>query len=389
MSQTGKQLKVVNLEKTFFSKITDSISKILLPTKLNFNSIMISVKRNTMIRAFLAYKQDSSNKDETLLNKYENTYSLYLEAVDKFIMESIYKKVKKNMATSFESNALSKYYNVVHLKETEYTEYKHQKQKYLIDLDYEIIKSDAKGKIIENFQTFYAYKMEAIYKALLKHYSIQLADNSSKDENKKQEIYNKIFVAIEEYIKNVLPIKEDTKNKTEIMSDFAKLEKFAGNVSHVAYIEKNMVLLGISRNLFSHSFPMVAAEECYEYLLTQTRKMLKDSKENKENIFNLFITLTEDYNIRLLSTKVYWDKPSDRQNYKEFWEKYKNISENKKNGDMQKQKTILFLKYDLKQQNSKTNADKTIIKIFKEKLVELGAMKQFKNTAKTFTVGVS
>lgn len=41
-------------------------------------------------------------------------------------MDSIYKKVKSDAATDFEKNALSEYYSVVHLKETEYLEYKYK-----------------------------------------------------------------------------------------------------------------------------------------------------------------------------------------------------------------------------------------------------------------------
>ena len=68
-------------------------------------------------------------------------YALYLESIDKYIMDSIYKKVKNDSATSFEKNALSQYYNVIHLKEKQYLEYKYRKQKYLLELDYESILS--------------------------------------------------------------------------------------------------------------------------------------------------------------------------------------------------------------------------------------------------------
>lgn len=62
---------------------------------------------------------------------------MYLDAIDKNIMDSIYKKVKNNTANEFEKNALSKCYMIVHLKENEYVEYKYRKQKYLLELDYE------------------------------------------------------------------------------------------------------------------------------------------------------------------------------------------------------------------------------------------------------------
>lgn len=39
-----------------------------------------------------------------------------------------------------EKNALSKYYTVIHLKDSEYLEYKYRKQIYLLELDYQSIK---------------------------------------------------------------------------------------------------------------------------------------------------------------------------------------------------------------------------------------------------------
>ncbi len=134
-------LRVLETDKTFFKKITNTIGKLLIPTKVGFNSVMISIKRNNVIKAYLYNEED---KDETSRKKYEDTYALYLESIDKYIMDSVYKKVKNDTATEFERNALANYYEVTHLKETEYLEYKYRKQKYLIDLDYENLKSQKK-----------------------------------------------------------------------------------------------------------------------------------------------------------------------------------------------------------------------------------------------------
>ena len=62
------------------------------------------------------------------------------------------------------------------------------------------------------------------------------------------------------------------------------------------------------------------------------------------------IRLIEEYNIKLLSTKIYWDKPSDREEYKEFWKKYQEISELKgiNNAEYNEQLEILFITNDLK-----------------------------------------
>jgi hypothetical protein len=100
-----KSLRVLDTNKTFFSKITSTITKMLIPTKLSINSMMISIKRNNLIKAYtnycLAVEENDIDKKENLLKKYEDLYSLYLEAIDKYIIDSVYKKVKNRNGIIF------------------------------------------------------------------------------------------------------------------------------------------------------------------------------------------------------------------------------------------------------------------------------------------------
>ena len=100
-----KSLRVLDTNKTFFSKITSTITKMLIPTKLSLNSMMISIKRNNLIKAYtnysLAVEENDIDKKEVLLKKYEELYSLYLEAIDKYIIDSVYKKVKNRNSFIF------------------------------------------------------------------------------------------------------------------------------------------------------------------------------------------------------------------------------------------------------------------------------------------------
>ena len=84
-----RSLRVVETDKTFFSKISSTISKILIPTRVGLNGVMISIKRNSLIKAYNSYLE---NNNEEALKKYEDSYALYLEAIDKYIMDSLYKK---------------------------------------------------------------------------------------------------------------------------------------------------------------------------------------------------------------------------------------------------------------------------------------------------------
>ena len=348
-----------------------------------------SIKRNNVLKAYENYTegQEEALKQNELEKKYEDCFSLYLESIDKHMMDNVYKKVKNDTATAFEKEALSKYYMVIHLKDTEYLEYKYRKQIFLIQLDYDTVKEMNKEKLTTRYEDFYASRMEALYKKLLKNYSIKLSENLTDKE--KNEIYEKIFTAVEEYITDILPIKmrQEPENKLykEIVEDYKNFERFTvGKLDQNDVIEKNMILLGISRTLFTHSLPLIVAEQCYNKLLVDTRTLIMDTKINRkqEKAYSLLINLIDDYNLRLLSTKIYWDKPSDRENYKKFYEQYKKINALKEKNYLEysKQKEILFLRAELKEAYKNINRYCRIIKFYKRKLVKFGVMKELKNS---------
>lgn len=385
-----KSLRVLDTNKTFFSKITSTITKIIIPTRVGINSMLISMKRNNLIKAYqnycVAVEENDIERKEALLKKYEDVYSLYLEAIDKYIMDSVYKKVKNGTASNFEKDALSKYYLIVSLKEKQYIEYKYKKQEYLLKVDYESVTSLKKESVIEKYNKFYVSKMDSLYKGLLKNYSVQLADTISSKIDSIDSIYDKIFGSLEGYISEILPIKLRLDEKDEyknIIDDYEKYESLlVGKLDERDLIRRKMILLGISRYLFTHSLPLIAAEQCYIKLIKDTRNLLlkSNTKPKKDRTFELLIELIEDYNIRLLSTKVYWDKPQEREEYKKFWNKYNEIKKIEDSKEQLKQKEILFLKNDIKKLSKSKNNYDNIIKEIKQKLVELGAIRQIKNS---------
>lgn len=382
-----RSLRVLQTDTTFFSKISTTISKILVPTKVGINGMLISIKRTNVLKAYEAInaKKDAQDteKKEMHEKKYEESYALYLEAIDKYVMDSIYTKVKNDNASDFEKTALSKYYEITRLKENEYVEYKSRKQKYLLELDFEGIKLNNKTKLYNRYVPFYISKIDTLYKAILKNYSVKLSDNLSSKTVSKENVYEKIFKTLEEYVDEVMPIKVayDKEKCTELLEDYDKLQGFdVGKLDNINYMEKNMRLLGISRKLFTHSLPLIVAEQCYIELLKRTRNLIANAKsEDKRNeAYELLVNLIEDFNVKLLSTKIYWEKPQDRTEYKEFWDKYKNIQD-------AKEKEILFLKADLKKLNASKNNYSKIIKLHKQRLVSYGVMREIKNGAKTLT----
>lgn len=376
-------LKITGANKTFFNKLTNTITKILIPTKVGINGMLISVKRNSMLKAFENFIEENEDKDN-YEKKYEEMYEAYLESLDKFVMDSIYKKVKNNSATDYEKNALSKYYGVITLKENEYVEYKFRKQKFLIELDYESVKNMNKAKGIERYTNFYIDKIDWLYKGILKNYSIKLADTTQIYDSTKEWIYLKIFETLQEYIQKIVPLKikmEGTENFKDIVTDYENYQAFeVGKLDQRDKIEKNMLLLGISRKLFTHSLPLTVAEQCYMKLLKDARALVQDTKitSRREKAYNMLISLIEDYNVKLLSTKVYWENVSERDSFKKFWSKYKEICKIKDVDFIEyiKEKEILFIKDDIKKIVNEKYDYSNLKKYYKRKLVDYDAMKE-------------
>ena len=384
-----RSLRVVATDKTFFNKLTNTLTKFLIPTQIGFNSLKISMKRNVLIKTYETLNAENApvEKKEELEKRYDDAYTAYLEALDKYVLDTIYKKVKNETATQFERTALSQYYGIVQLKDREYNEYKYRKQKYLLELDNESVKNTAKEKVIEKYNRFYVSKQDSLYKGILKNYSIKLADSTNIYDSSKDWIYVKIFNTLEDYMKNILPLKISNPKLESVSKDYEKYEKFSvGKLDTRDNIEKNMILLGISRKLFTHSLPLVVAEQCYMKLLKDARCLVQDTKiaAKREKAYTMVLNLIEDYNIRLLSTKVYWDNSKEREEFKKFYEQYKQIEKLKEVDFIKyvKEKEILFIKTDLKKiRNDKTDYSR-LIKYYKRKLVDYGVMKEIRKAKK-------
>ena len=380
-----KSLKITGANKTFFTKLTTTINKFLIPTKVGINGLLISSKRSSMIKAFEKFTSDDYEADEKdlLEKKYEDTYTAYLESLDKYVMDSVYKKVKNNTATEFEKDALSRYYGVISLKENEYVEYKFRKQKYLIELDNQSVSISKKEKMIEKFNKFYVSKMDWLYKGILKNYSIKLADTMNIYDSSKEWIYVKIFSTLEEYIKEILPLKFKINEEQfkEIKKEYEKYETYSvGKLDQKDQIEKNMFLLELSRKLFTHSLPLAVAEQCYMKLLKDARALVQDTKiaAKREKVYNTLINLMEEYYSKLLSTKVYWDDMKQREKFKEFWQQYKNIEKLKETDYIEyiKQKEVIFIKSDMEKIKNDKYDYTGLMKYYKRRLVDYGAMKE-------------
>ena len=389
-----RSLRITGTDTGFFNKLTKTLTKMLIPTRIGINGMLVTVKRNAMLKNYENFAKENENyNNDELEKKFEEAYTVYLESLDKHIMDSIYKKVKNGTASDFEKDALSKYYEVTSLKEKDYIDYKYRKQKYLIDLDWQGINVNAKEKVKQKYISFYVYKMDSLYKSILKNYSIKLADTTNVYDSTKEWIYTKIFYTLEEYIQKILSLKiENYSDEFDgIKEEYERFQSFTvGKLDTRDNIEKNMVLLGISRKLFTHSIPLIVAEQCYEKLLKDARILVQDTKiaNKREKAYGMLINLIEDYNVKLLSTKVFWQDLSKRDEYKKFWDKYQKISKLKETDFIEyvKQKEILFIKDDLKkihENDCKVDYSK-LETYYKRKLLDYGQIVELRNECKSY-----
>ena len=203
-----------------------------------------------------------------------------------------------------------------------------------------------------------------------------------KEKNLNQiELYKNIFLTLDEYVKTILPLKleGDFQDFEKIKNDYDELDGFEiGKLEEKDFLEKNMILLGMSRVLFTHSLPLVAADQCYQKLLRDTRNLIITTKNEhkKEEVYKTLLNIIRNYNEKLLSTKVYWENPEEREVYKKFWKNYQDAK-----SDDQREVAVLKKElYDVKENGPKS---KQIRQYYKNKLVEFGAMKQFRNSCKT------
>lgn len=385
MEAEEKSLKVYDTRRTFFSKIGSTLGKILTPTKLGFNNLLVSMKRSSMIKNYKNMINAKQGKEEVNEKKFEESYSLYLDSIDQLIIETIYKKVRMNTASDFEKEALSKYYNIIHLKENDEIEYKYKKQQYLLNLDYNDLKISGKEKQIAEYQTVYLYEMEQLYKALLKHYSIKLPEKMLPAQ--KETLYNKLFETLEEYVTNIIPLKKI--NDEELIKECSLFETYeVGKLDQVDILDKRMILLGISRKLFVHSLPLVVAERCYIKLLKDTRNLIVDTKiaRKRENAYQLLLRMFEQYNQKLLAVKIYWNKNEEKINYNQFAIKCKELENVRKEQGLHSydvRKQILYIREDMKCLERYDDKYYRILQFYRGRLVKLGDMKELKNICKT------
>lgn len=396
-----KRLKLVTVNTNFFGKVASTIRNVLVPTKIGVNTFIINMKRNSYIKAYKVlerakegYNQDRRAQAE---EEFKEAYNEYLEAIDKYIMDSIYTKASTQNATKVEKKALSDYYKITTYKDNQYDEYKYKKQIFLLTLDNDLLKE--KNKKVDNiFPEIYTNKQNTIYRNLLKNYSVRLLDNTSVNKDTKNAVYLSVFRTLEDYIKDVLPIemKNSKTNKyNTIKSQYDAYRSYVGKLDEKESLEKNMLLLSMSRTLFTHSLPLGIVEKCYEKLLKDTRVLmvrnLKDKKtksKNEAKIFSMIKLIVEEYNNKILSGKIYWDDKEEKAEVQKFWNSYKLALTEKEKDILLCQEELRLINKDIDEKLKNAQIKCYYIKKLRELGVRIvnGVSKKYTNKKFTRTI---
>ena len=383
MSVRENSLRIYDTKRTFFSKIGSTFSKIFEPTREGINNLIINSKRNNVLKGFKACQNVKDQKKASADRNFEMYYSLYMDAIDDLIINTIYKKVRNNVASEFEKDAMGRYYNIIHLKEDDDVEFRLRKQQYLLSLDFDIVKNTKKQKVYDEYLNFYINQQDILYKKLLKQYSMKMTEKV--DINRKIELYDKIFEVLHEYVRNIVSLKKS--NDEDIAKLYSMYETYeVGKLDQVDSLDKRMILIAMSRKLFTHSLPLVIAEKMYIRTLKDIRNLIVDTKiaRKRENAYQLLLKAMEQYVDRLLAVKMYWNSDSDKNFFVEFGVKRKEI-DNLRNTDhnlYDMKRQILFIKADMKFLKKYGEKYYRIIKFYKSKLAELGNVKCISNSYK-------
>ena len=63
-----RSLKVLSNDTTFFNKVSNTLTKLLMPTKIGINGMMINIKRSSAIKTFEQYKENEASRKTIIAN---------------------------------------------------------------------------------------------------------------------------------------------------------------------------------------------------------------------------------------------------------------------------------------------------------------------------------
>ena len=83
-----RSLRITGTNTNFFNRLTKTLTKLLIPTKIGINGMLITLKRNNLIKAFENYKKDTENYNtDELEKKYDDPIAHFQKRVEQLKAE--------------------------------------------------------------------------------------------------------------------------------------------------------------------------------------------------------------------------------------------------------------------------------------------------------------
>ena len=320
-------------------------------------------------------------KRKAVIAKYEKVYENYLSTLEKYITENIYTKMQKKLSNLEEEKIMAAYYECNALKGIDHVEYKNRMQMLLLDMEWQLISATKKGKFLEKYKEFYLYHMEELYKASMRHAAILLANAKEGDQDK----FDRVYQIVDNYIKCILPLLEETKERKQVLEDYKKYIMSLDSFSKKEYIalQKKLSLLNFARILFEYSLPTVAAEQCYIDIISSARIGLSNYfiEADKFEAYQLLLDAIEEYHDNVLSKKSYWNSVPEEEEFKKFnakWSELKKLARIDYD-DFKKQREILFVRRDLAYIKQAKLKLEEVRRYYRERMLQLHALRNLAN----------
>lgn len=383
------QLKLVkNTDNGVFGKAINNFNKVLYSSGGGFFNIIMNGKRNGVLKAYANFedlqKQKSEAKQKAISDKYEKAYEAYLTALERYITETIYTKVKKKVSNMKENNLLSEYYKVNSIKGVEYVEYRYMIQIMLLYMDWETIISSKSEAFINKYKKFYVAIVSQLYKSMMRHYAIQITNTT----DEKEKIFTKIYDLTEEYIKNFLPYTEQTEVTKLVVEDYKKyVEKIDGFArKDFNELSRELNLLELARKLFTYSLPTLAAEECYLSIMERARILISNTyiAADKFSTYQLLLDTIESYNTYVLSQKVVWGSDEEKKDYDKFWNQfleYKKL-ERIDYDEYKRLREVIFINREIKAIKKQDKDCSALLAYYRDRMKQQHGLRELKNSIK-------
>lgn len=315
-----RDLIVYKPNNSAFIKLNRFFSKIIPKQNNCFNSLYVSIRRNNIIK-----KYKTMEKSTKEFEKFEEAYSLYIESLNDYLMNKIYKKVKYESANDYEKSILSNYYDILKLKETNYEEYRVRKQKYLLCLDYDNLKDES---IKEKLKCVCLYKIKDLYAKLIENY-IQNSDIEG------------ITVLLEEWL-NTAVIKE-LHGETERENEYIALNTDYDENDVLKRIQKYNFILYLIEEDFKELVSNESNNKVYLNIIEIINDWLNNNLKDKnfKEVYNVLIEIIKKYNSEDCDPKIIENDylSQNKEKYKKLIKSLDSINnDNKKKSKSKKKK---------------------------------------------------